>query len=84
MEIRGETTRGETTRGKRLGGETSCDPMKHLQNAFPDIELGIRIDFVCLGLTSLSTLSVIPRRCLVVTGSSMLTFIVLPYCDTFT
>ena len=36
--------------------------------------------FVCLGLTSLSTLSVISRRCLVVTGSSMLTFIVLPHC----
>ena len=38
------------------------------------------IMFVCLGLTSLSTLSVISRRCLVVTGSSMLTFIVLPHC----
>ena len=36
--------------------------------------------FVCLGLTSLSTLSVISRRCLVETGSSMLTFIVLPHC----
>ena len=36
--------------------------------------------FVCSGLTSLSTLSVISRRCLVVTGSSMLTFIVLPHC----
>ena len=36
--------------------------------------------FVCSGLTSLSTLSVILRRCLVVTGSSMLTFIVLPHC----
>ena len=36
--------------------------------------------FICLGLTSLSTLSVISRRCLVVTGSSMLTFIVLPHC----
>ena len=35
--------------------------------------------FVCSGLTSLSTLSVISRRCLVVTGSSMLTFIVLPH-----
>ena len=37
--------------------------------------------FVCLGLTSLSTLSVISQRCLVVTGSSMLTFLVLPHCD---
>ena len=37
--------------------------------------------FVCSGLTSLSTLSVISRRCLVVTGSSMLTFIVLPHCS---
>ena len=36
--------------------------------------------FVCSGLTSLSTLSVISRPCLVVTGSSMLTFIVLPHC----
>ena len=36
--------------------------------------------FVCSGLTLLSTLSVISRRCLVVTGSSMLTFIVLPHC----
>ena len=36
--------------------------------------------FVCSGLTSLSTLSVTSRRCLVVTGSSMLTFIVLPHC----
>ena len=36
--------------------------------------------FVCSGLTSLLTLSVISRRCLVVTGSSMLTFIVLPHC----
>ena len=35
---------------------------------------------VCSGLTSLSTLSVISRQCLVVTGSSMLTFIVLPHC----
>ena len=35
---------------------------------------------VCSGLTSLSLLSVISRRCLVVTGSSMLTFIVLPHC----
>ena len=35
---------------------------------------------VCSGLTSLSTLSVTSRRCLVVTGSSMLTFIVLPHC----
>ena len=33
--------------------------------------------FVCSGLTALSTLSVISRWCLVVTGSSMLTFIVL-------
>ena len=40
--------------------------------------------FVCSGLTSLSTLYVISRRCLVVTGSSMLTFIVLPIPDTFT
>ena len=36
--------------------------------------------FVCSGLASRSTLSVISRRCLVVTGSSMLTFIVLPHC----
>ena len=36
--------------------------------------------FVCAGLTSLSALSVISRQCLVVTGSSMLTFIVLPHC----
>ena len=35
--------------------------------------------FVCSGLTSLSTLSVISRRCLVVTGSSMRTLIVLPH-----
>ena len=34
---------------------------------------------VCSGLTSLSTLFVISRRCLVETGSSMLTFIVLPH-----
>ena len=31
------------------------------------------------GLTSLSTISVILRRCLVATGRSMLTFIVLPH-----
>ena len=36
--------------------------------------------FVCSGITSLSTLPVISRWCLVVTGSSMLTFIVLPHC----
>ena len=36
--------------------------------------------FVCSGLTSLSTLFVISRRCLVVTGSTMLTLIVLPHC----
>ena len=36
--------------------------------------------FVCSGLMSLSTLPVISRRCLVVTGSSMLIFIVLPHC----
>ena len=28
VENRGETTRGEMTRGKRLGGETSCYPLK--------------------------------------------------------
>ena len=39
-----------------------------------------RLLFVCSGLASLSMLSVISRRCLVVTGSSMLTFIVLPHC----
>ena len=36
--------------------------------------------FVCSSLMSVSTLSVISRRCLFVTGSSMLTFIVLPHC----
>ena len=35
---------------------------------------------VCSDLTSLVTLSVISRRCLVVTGSSMLTLRVLPHC----
>ena len=40
------------------------------------------LKFICSVLTSLSTLSVISRQCQVVTGSSMLTLIVLPHCLT--
>ena len=53
--------------------------LKGSQFYFQLLKIRSKSLFVCSGSTSLSTLSVISRRCLVVTGSSMLTYIVLPH-----
>ena len=53
-----------------------------MMNIVTKIEAVVIVLFVCLlcGLMSQSTAMVMLGGCLVVTGSSMLTFIVLPHC----
>ena len=59
-----------------------CDSLSSLSIFMLQSLLFSTFVVVCSGLTSLSTIFQSSRRCLVATGSSMLTFIVLPWHDT--